>query len=486
MGIVNNIKKATGKAVKDIDDSVIGKIVDPLDALGRQDAKKKRASDEADSDRRSDLNDKTAGDTKDSKSIADKMKDASDDINKATDESVTGKKEEIKKVTDAEAKHGEAMDDASNKIGDAVTEHKGETEKTKKKATDVTDDFIASKDPNELADELRKKQDEVTQGNMDLADKKVENAEKLSQWYEGIATSYEDIGKRYQDAVVGLTNAEQMSMKGQSQQDFAAMSSMASKGATTAMRSGGMNTGAAQSLAMSSMQRSAADAYSSSLDRMANIDEQRRQMQFEIARTASSDERANRGLGASIQGSEIDKTNAALDSKADFAQVGADRNADIGFKGIDSGISKYGQTMSGLQSLQGYDNAIFDGAVKGAGSQADLASAKFSGTINAGNFNSNNYSSILGDQTDARMNELGANTYEDEASIQIRGDTYAGNMALDTQRQAELDKIKAERAAKNGAIIGAVGAVAGGITGGPAGAKAGYEVGSGIGSGMSN
>lgn len=266
-----------------------------------------------------------------------------------------------------------------------------------------------------------------------FSEQKMKYSENLSKWYEGIATSYEDIGKRYADAVVGLSKSEEDTMKGQSMQDFAAMSAITAQAYGTATQGRAM-TGSQQAAAMGVASKQATDAYSASMLRMQDLNEQRRNQQIAIVTASNQQELANRQAGFSMQAGAIN-TMDMLEGNA---------------------LSR----STGLQSMMtNMDQMSRGSSLNEIGSNFD-----YTNIFNQASFD--------------------ADTYGAEAGIRIRNNAYAQGLAAEQINMAKDAAGRQQQGAMFGTIGGIAGAAAGAYAGGPAGAGAGYTAGSGIGQGL--
>lgn len=302
--------------------------------------------------------------------------------------------------------------------GDKALETLTSTTKTNTDKTQTAIDALATltgeTDPRKLAATLVEQQAGITQQKMDLADQTIKNAEQMSKWSEGIATSYQDIGQRYMDAVTGLSSAEKQAMRGTATQDYAAMSAMGSAGTAAALNRGGAMTGMMASAMQGAGQRAATDSYSMAQDRMANIDEQRRQMQFSIVQSASQDERANRGLGANIDAQRFGMEAGARGQQAGYLQQGFDSSANMQLGALSTafqqGSQTYQNTAAGINQMQGYGQNLFGSTMQNNQFQAG----------------------IVGQTGDLARDTIGSNfqaaTYADEAGISTREGRYTEGM----------------------------------------------------------
>lgn len=423
-------------------------------------------------------NERVESDEQAAKNISEEMKKAAG----KTEESGKKAGESLKKETDTyKSELAEADVDTKEAVGkaqQAAIEGKSKIDAATQKMLDIG---TGDEDPTKVAEKLAKEQERITKERVKLAEEKIAQSEKLGQWYEGIATSYEDIGQRYKDAVTGLTESERKQMKGTAQQDYAAMSSVAGQAFGTATR-GGTATGHQQAGVAAALQRGATDAYSASMNRMESIDQQRREMQFAIAQQANADERANRGLGATIMSGQIGLANEGRDSMGNALQEGQDRNAAMIYGAnmdkIGMGFDKFGNTLAGQQAIAGYDAFAFDTAMQGVRQGMDSAGAAYG----AGS----NYAMQLNAlETGSIDANLAADTYLDEAGISMRAGLYAESLAAKELAMKE----KAMRDAKDASMMSGLGGLVGGAvgayaTGTPQGAAAGYTIGSGAGSGL--
>lgn len=186
----------------------------------------------------------------------------------------------------------------------------------------------------------------------ELANKQVEQAQTLSQWYSGLNKSYEDIAARYKNAVVGLGDQERQQMQSQAQQDYGAMSALA--GRQTLPGQGRMQTGAQLQLAQASGQQAASSAYATAQGRMADIDQQRREMQYNIVGSSMTTERANKMAGFDMQrGMQQDISNIQMGDIAFQGNAAANRYgaaSNMYNVNMQDMSTKYGMQMQGLES----------------------------------------------------------------------------------------------------------------------------------------
>lgn len=452
---------------------------------------------------------------------------------------------ETKKLTDSIP----GMTDA---LSSAITKSSGELNTDKKAVTDIADalkeklaastagladkqklveeqtgkidQLLKDNDPKKIAQALTEQQNDVTKQKMELAQKSIDQSQDLAKWYQGIATNYSDIATRYRDAVTGLTGAEQAGMKNTAAQDSAAMSAVSAQGAASAFKGRALTTGQ-QAAFMATGQQAAASAYSSALDRMSQIDEQRRQMQFNIVNASGQQELANRQGGAAMQSNQIGMQSAQRMQQANYMQTGQDANAqrtyNAGLDTVSQGMQGITTSLAGIQQMANYDMSAADIGIRGAQTQgglvdqsarysvnqADMAKTGFDASMSAtamsaqlqqqranigiasgnmtmtgANFQQGTMDEIYGLHRDTLESQLAAGTYADVAGIAQREGTFSQMLGVNETAAARTDASKAKSAAQAGQVAGVVGAVVGAYaSGSPQGAAAGYQVGQGAG-----
>ncbi len=467
--------------------SDLGKEIGKTDITGGK-GKKRAAEKRNDADQQR-LDNKTEQDNAAIDRIGGEQKKAAGELAGVGKETVDALNGLGSQVTDAVNKLNPALDQlAADVTSSTQNYHKGTKENQGKVQgqLDKIDKLIEQNDPKKLADELAKEQDKITKQKTELAQQSLEDSKKLSEWYKGIATSYEDIGKRYKDAVTGLSSAEKTQMRGEAQQDFAAMSAMGAQGFKNVLgAAGGAMTGNMSAIVAGASMRGATDAYSMAMGRMAQVDEQRRQMQFQMVQAASNDERANRALGASIQGRELDMAAAARAQQAGYLQEGFDSSAGIRYQGnmdmLNAGFKGIQTNLAGIDQMQGYNTQMFSADMQNIGMRGDLAQGQFASTMQGIGVNAGIIGAIGDVKSGVIMNNLGANTYADDAGIRARAGVYGQQNALDQVKDGRMEGARAATSNAVGNITGTVGAVVGGYFGGTAGAGAGYTAGKGVG-----
>lgn len=398
---------------------------------------------------------------------------------------------------DANAREAARINSAQGRVGEATTKYQEsldasaadvkKTEQTYEKSTgenkkkvenevNYLEKLTKETDPNKVAEKLVKEQEKITEQKMKLAD-------DMSQWYEGIATSYQDIASRYRDAVTGLTSAEKSSMKAEATQDFAALSAMGGQGASVIARGNPAMSGAQLSALAGASQRAATDSYASAMSRMATIDQQRRDMQLAMVQSASADEARNRQLGAGIMGTQIGM-------KTDALQTGFNNAANLTYQANEDkfahGVTKYQNTLAGVDAMQGYDTSIRDSSMQAIGLKNDLATQGYGASMDRASFDvgaAQMYGDLSRDTIDTNTQ---AATYAPEAGIAYRAGLVSEALAGRQLDDAKAAREDARRRGQNGVIMGVVGAGVGLVASGgnPLGAAAGYTIGSGVGSSM--
>lgn len=357
---------------------------------------------------------------------------------KGSDETFGKAKAKRKRKTEAKkSKENEAaaevkrVDDSKN-IDNIAAQNKVLADQISSENSKVSDALArADTDTSKLIKDYELKREDLATQQSALADKQVNDAQKLSKWYEGIATSYEDIGKRYSDAVVGLSQGEEQQMRGTAQADFAAMSAMGAQGMSAQMRGMGPVGGNMMQIMAASSQRAASDSYSSAMGRMENIDQQRREMQFNIVQSSSEDERQNRQMGYNMQAGQFDRE----------------------FQAADYGIQ--GQINANNDTFKSGAYGI-DSSLNNAYGQADLAK-------------------------ESAKSQYGANIYSDEMAIKQRGGQFEQSQAIDAITQANLEKARQARSGQTGAILGTIGAAVAGYYSGGTATGAGFQAGNAVG-----
>ncbi len=153
--------------------------------------------------------------------------------------------------------------------------------------------------PMEIAKEYYKNMDTILEEKTRLAKQQVDQASQMSKWYAGLNQSYEDIAGRYNKAIVGLGDAERTQMQGQNQQDYAAMSALGAQ--NTLPGQGRMQTGTQMQLQQAAGAQGASSAYAAAQQRMADIDQQRRAMQYDVVSNSMSQELSNKSAGYAME-----------------------------------------------------------------------------------------------------------------------------------------------------------------------------------------
>lgn len=404
------------------------------DLLG---AKKKDAEEKAKTEeQKKALEEKTAADEADIQSISDRQKDAAKYLAQYTDDAV-------KKVQETQSSVNQTVADAKNALGASKDAVKGQTDKIQK--------LVDEGDPTKVAAELVKLRNETTKEQMKLAQETLTQSQDLAKWYKGLATDYTDVATRYRDAVTGLTNDEKSKFKGEAGADYNAMSAVASQGAVNSFRGQSMTTGQ-QAAFMGVGQQAASSAYASAMDRMQNIDEQRRQMQFNIVNAASQQSLNSQIASGAGQQSALNLAGAARSAQAGYLGDAADKNAAMTY-GANSdrfaqGMAGVQMTLGGIQQQAGYDTSIASLGLQGA------------------SLNRQSAMDIYGMKTDEVKSTMAADTYGGEARMAARAGTFAAGIGIDTMSQS--------RQAQNMAnILGMVNAGAGAAAGGAKVAAAG-------------
>lgn len=389
---------------------------------------------------------------------------------------------------------------------------------------DTIAELLKSNDPKQVAEGLAKQQDLITKQKMELATQTVTQSQDLAKWYQGIATNYSDIATRYKDAVTGLSDSEKQSMTATAARDSAAMSAVASQGSVNAFRGQTLTTG--QQAAFSAVgQQAAAGAYSTAMQRMTDIDQQRREMQFNIVTASGQQQQANMQTGGAINANEIQLAGAARADASNYLQAGQTANASMAYQAnadrFSEGITGINTSLAGISQMSSYDmdkaniglenhNAQINDLMNqsnlfiadtnqkmaGVGMQMNADVTKTSmanqnnntaiALYNSRMINNQFQEGILNTDNAANMtsitSKLGAATYQDEASIAARSGNFQQSLQMEGLQSAQAAADAQKRANQLGMVLGVAGAVAGGvISETPQGAAAGYAVGSGLG-----
>lgn len=436
----------------------IGGEIGKTDITGqKKKARDKRAADETqdEADKQA-LDEKTSADSSAISHVSEKMKETAGKITAQNTEDI----QKLKEI-------GKTAQSALDKLNVSTGENSAQVQANIDKLQKIT----AETDPRKLAENLAKEQEKITKQKMELADKTLAQSEKMSQFYEGMATSYQDIGQRYMDAVTGLQKSEKQQMQSTAMQDYAAMSAMGSQGMAAAL-GGGPVTGQMVSAAAGASQQAATSAYAAAQRRIQDVDQQRREMQFQMVTEATNAERANREAGASIMGQQIGIAANARSQQADTLQTGFDNTANLKMTANEQAFAHasntYANVLTGIDQKQTYGQNLYSGTMQNAGFQAG----------------------VVGDThelaLDSLESQLAADTYSDEAGIAQREGVYAATMGMQSLSDARKDKTTAANKAAAGQVTGVIGGAVGAYFGGPAGAAAGYQAGSGLGSSMTS
>lgn len=364
-----------------------------------------------------------------------------DTLGKAATKSGGGKKDDITEISDTAQKSAAEI----KKTGE---EYVGKDSALGKEKSRLELDLTKGETPAEIAAQHNKNIETILKDRTKLAEEQVAAAGKLSKWYEGLNKSYEDIASRYNEAIVGLGDTERTQMQGQAQQDYGAMSALGARAASMPGQ-GRMQTGAQQQLQQAAGAQAASSAYSASQDRIAAIDQQRRQMQYAVTGASMQQEVTNKQAGYGME-SGMMKTQFGIQdaSMSDRMSVEQERYG--------ASSTGYDKTLSGVMNIGKEQYNVGMGGIE----------AQYNADVYA---------------PTARMAQKTANTQQTFAQQQFDYQQQYGQQALDIQRQQMEYQTQGQNPLMSAFQGGVAGAGAGAAIGGPYGAAVGGFGGAAVG-----